>query len=98
MWGSSVFVPRAKQEHGTMAFSPPLHQALLLQSLEEGLLLLVWVNNCLDQKEKEEGRLVSQFPLRVRPVYEGFGLRIGGFLSEAFFMKYVRIGEGEAKM
>lgn len=68
MWGSSVFVPRAKQEHGTMAFSPPLHQAWLLQSLEEGLLLLVWVNNCLDEKEdegmreKREGAQWASFP------------------------------------
>lgn len=36
-----------------MAFSPPLHQAWLLQSSTEGLLSLVWVNKFLWQKEKE---------------------------------------------
>lgn len=50
-----------------MAFSPPLHQAWLLQSLEEGLLSLVWLNKRLDQKEeegmrKEGGSQRASFP------------------------------------
>ncbi len=59
-----------------MAFSPPLHQVWLLQSPEEGLLLLVWVNKCLDQKEregmrKEAGSPVSQFPPRSKTSVRG---------------------------
>ena len=44
MSGRNVFVAQAKQERGTMAFSPPLHRAKMLQSLEEGLPFPVRVN------------------------------------------------------